>query len=78
MKSTLTILLALAAGGCSSQLETYQDEVHRQKVDSMIAETIHERNFRIWLDNQREFIGTTPFKTTAPCPAMSGHAMLHQ
>jgi hypothetical protein len=72
MKYTIITILVLSVG-CSKHRETYQDEVHRKRADQMIAETIHERNFRIWEDNQRGYVGLTAFKQTAPCPDLSMH-----
>jgi hypothetical protein len=67
------VIFGSTLGVSCSYTETYQEEVHRRLVDQMIAETIHERNFRIWKEKQRGYVGMTSFKQTSPCPDWSMH-----
>lgn len=69
-----TLLFVLTLGSACSSRETYQEEVHRRQIDQAIAETIHERNFRIWKSKQSGYVGMTSFKQTSPCPDWSMHA----
>ena len=63
----------LMSAGCRMTPETYQERVHRHNVDRLIADTVHERNFRIWKKNQKQYVGMTSFNTSGPCPDGSGH-----
>ena len=73
MKHIQLALLLLASAGCQSQRETYQENIHQQEIDRVIVETLHQRNFRLWQNNQKRFVGMSSFKSTTPCPAALGH-----
>ena len=76
MNKEVLIILAVALGGCqSNQPETFQGTPIQLKNGDMISRypSLQERNFRIWLKNQKDVSGLTAFKSTGPCPDMQGH-----
>jgi len=57
----------------STKTETFQGDPHRLKSTDVIVKTIHERNFQIWLKNQKQFAGMSSFRATPSCPSAMGH-----
>jgi hypothetical protein len=77
MKILITLVLLLTVG-CQAQLDPYQEDTHRREVDRMIADTIHERNFRKWQSNQRKYVGMKAFNNNTLCPADQGHHIMYK
>jgi hypothetical protein len=66
----LIVVYILMTCGCMSNGIDYNPSKYN---DEEVYVSIKERNFQIWLENQKPIGGNKGFYTIAPCPNSMGH-----
>ena len=75
-KIIIVTVLAFLSGCATERYERYeqfQGDTIWLKPGEALVKSRHERNFEIWLKNQKDVTGITSFKSAGPCPDVMGH-----
>ncbi|MAF26010.1 hypothetical protein CL634_10635 [bacterium] len=57
----------------TTRKEMFQGEPIPLKPNQVLVKSIHQRNFEIWLENEKQYSGIQSFKDPGPCPDAMGH-----